>query len=252
MLLFYLELLDAQEPIYRQALTAGWGVAAGGNGAPSFDLARLPVAELLPGFRRFLDDVAPAATEVLALVADALRSAPDEVPARLLEGFLERHDPAELAAELGCDPVPLGFFPWAFLAPVAEALAAGGGAAPQDAGHQTCPLCGRPPQVGVLRDEPEVKGRRYLVCCLCGTWWPYRRSCCAACGEPEKLDLHVSETTPHLRLEECRACRAYLKSVDLRQDGHAVPVVDDLASVELDLWAGERGLRKIQRNLLGL
>ncbi len=43
-----------------------------------------------------------------------------------------------------------------------------------------------------------------------------------------------------------------MKSVDLRVDGLAVPVVDDLGSVELDLWAQQQGLEKLQRNLLGL
>ena len=46
-------------------------------------------------------------------------------------------------------------------------------------------------------------------------------------------------------------CRCYIKSVDLRADGDAVPVVDDIATVELDLWARERGLAKVSPNLLG-
>ena len=40
--------------------------------------------------------------------------------------------------------------------------------------------------------------------------------------------------------------------MDVRADGLAVPVVDEIASVELDVWASEQGLEKIQRNLLGL
>ncbi|MCH7491120.1 MAG: hypothetical protein IID05_10550 [Gemmatimonadetes bacterium] len=40
--------------------------------------------------------------------------------------------------------------------------------------------------------------------------------------------------------------------MDLRKDGRAVPLVDDLATVELDVWCRERGLRKIQPNLLGM
>ena len=55
-----------------------------------------------------------------------------------------------------------------------------------------------------------------------------------------------------MRIEECTSCRYYIKSVDLRKNGNAVPDVDDVGSVELDLWAQERGLLKIQRNVLGL
>jgi formate dehydrogenase maturation protein FdhE len=43
-----------------------------------------------------------------------------------------------------------------------------------------------------------------------------------------------------------------LKVIDLRKDGAAEPIVDDLASPELDIWAGARGLVKVQPNLLGL
>ena len=70
--------------------------------------------------------------------------------------------------------------------------------------------------------------------------------------EPDKLEYHIAESWPHLRVEECRTCRVYLKAVDLRIDGSAHPLVDELASVELDLWAHERGLDKLECNLLGL
>jgi len=35
-------------------------------------------------------------------------------------------------------------------------------------------------------------------------------------------------------------------------NGLAVPEVDELASVSLDLWAAEKGYNKLQVNLLGL
>jgi formate dehydrogenase maturation protein FdhE len=43
-----------------------------------------------------------------------------------------------------------------------------------------------------------------------------------------------------------------MKTVDLRKRGDAVPLVDELATVELDLWAQERGLTKMRVNVLGL
>ena len=43
-----------------------------------------------------------------------------------------------------------------------------------------------------------------------------------------------------------------MKAVDLRLLGDAVPLVDEIASVELDVWAAERGLSKIRLNVLGL
>jgi FdhE protein len=55
-----------------------------------------------------------------------------------------------------------------------------------------------------------------------------------------------------VRLECCDACRTYIKSVDLTKNGLADPLVDELASVPLDLWAREHGYDKLRPNLLGL
>jgi formate dehydrogenase maturation protein FdhE len=43
-----------------------------------------------------------------------------------------------------------------------------------------------------------------------------------------------------------------MKTVDLTKDGHAVPLVDELAFIPLDLWASEHGYEKIHPNLLGI
>jgi FdhE protein len=55
-----------------------------------------------------------------------------------------------------------------------------------------------------------------------------------------------------VRVEACESCRCYLKSVDLTVNGLAVPVVDELATVALNLWAEESGYVKLETNLLGL
>jgi formate dehydrogenase maturation protein FdhE len=39
--------------------------------------------------------------------------------------------------------------------------------------------------------------------------------------------------------------------VDLTKDGHAIPLVDDLAAIPLGLWAEEYGYERIYGNLLG-
>jgi FdhE protein len=43
-----------------------------------------------------------------------------------------------------------------------------------------------------------------------------------------------------------------LKSVDLTKTGLAVPIVDELATLSLDLWARDKGYRKLQMNMLGI
>ncbi len=55
----------------------------------------------------------------------------------------------------------------------------------------------------------------------------------------------------HVRVDVCDTCHIYLKSIDLTKTGLAVPVVDELATIPLDLWAREHGYMKLQINLLG-
>jgi formate dehydrogenase maturation protein FdhE len=42
------------------------------------------------------------------------------------------------------------------------------------------------------------------------------------------------------------------RTVDLRNNGHAVPAVDELATIPLNLWAAENGYEKLQPNILGI
>jgi formate dehydrogenase maturation protein FdhE len=63
-------------------------------------------------------------------------------------------------------------------------------------------------------------------------------------GEAERL--------PHLRIDACTSCARYLVTVDLRKDPGAVPIVDELAGLPLDLYAREQGQRKIVANLMGI
>ena len=96
----------------------------------------------------------------------------------------------------------------------------------------------------IFGQASEIKGRRTLLCSLCLAEWTFPRTRCPACGEEraEKRPHHVSESWAHVRVEECGSCRTYVKAIDLREVGLAVPVVDELASIDLDLWAVEQGL----------
>jgi FdhE protein len=78
---------------------------------------------------------------------------------------------------------------------------------------------------------------------------------CPGCGEATGGRLPVyadGERFPHLRIEGCETCRGYLLAVDLRRDAAAVPEVDELAALPLDLFAKERGLHKVVPNLMGM
>jgi FdhE protein len=116
-----------------------------------------------------------------------------------------------------------------------------------------CPFCGEKPQVGVLRGEGDG-AKRSLICSLCATEWDFRRLLCPGCGEerPEKLPVYTAEEFTYVRIEACDSCHNYIKAVDLSRNGLAVPVVDELATVSLNLWAEEHGYTKVQLNLLGM
>lgn len=116
-----------------------------------------------------------------------------------------------------------------------------------------CPYCGRKPGAGVLRPLGDG-GQRYLLCSFCLAEWEFRRIVCPSCGEEDhaKLPVYRAQGFDQVRVECCDTCKNYLKTVDLTKDGLAEPVVDEIASVPLDLWAQERGYSKLQTNIVQL
>ena len=254
LLAFYGDLIGLQEPIYAEVLHSAWPTVD--PGTARIRLERFPERQTGWIFDKFIRALPRSATPILAAIADRLA---DDRDARqdLLAAFAGRQSLDAIARTLGCDPAPLEFFPRAFLQPFAEALLIRASVTrlpSSPVAPAACPHCRSRPVAGVLRDEPDAKGRRTLLCSLCSGEWGFPRARCPACGEAasDKLQSHIAEPWPHLRVEECASCSSYIKTVDLRENGHAIPIVDELASVELDLWAADRHLVKYQPNLLGL
>lgn len=122
-----------------------------------------------------------------------------------------------------------------------------------DATPPLCPFCNSKPQVGVLRPEGDGS-KRSLICSLCSTEWNFRRVVCPSCGEQNKdlLPVYTASEFDYVRVEACDTCHTYLKCIDLSKNGNAVPVVDELASVSLNLWAQENKYSKLSPNLFGV
>jgi FdhE protein len=94
-----------------------------------------------------------------------------------------------------------------------------------------------------------------LCCARCSQTWSGPRLRCAACGEADSgrlVSFAAGAQLPHLRADACQTCRSYLVHVDLRRDHEAVPEVDELAALPLDLHAQEQGFRKVVSNLMGI
>jgi formate dehydrogenase maturation protein FdhE len=162
------------------------------------------------------------------------------------------HQDIDQAAPDDASDAPEVFFARTLIQPFAEHLA-DFAIVPPGYTEPFCPVCGGEPLVGVLRPEGHG-GRRSLVCAMCSTEWDYRRIICPACGESrvEALAIYTAAEFDHVRVEACDTCRLYIKTVDLTKNGLAVPVVDELATIPLNLWAQEQGYKKLKANLLGL
>ena len=125
---------------------------------------------------------------------------------------------------------------------------------PADQRH--CPACGGLPQLACfgLSDEALVTAQRVLVCSRCAASWTYPRMVCAGCGNDEGSKLPIfadHDRFPSLRIDACEVCRGYLVTVDRPKDPAAVPPVDEMLALPLDLYAREQGYRKLTPNLMG-
>jgi FdhE protein len=159
-------------------------------------------------------------------------------------------------AAIAIEEVPRVFVLEIILQPLAELLAIearsrADDSGPQDSGTSRCPFCGSLPVVGVLREEGQGN-KRTLLCGLCFSEWSYLRIVCPSCGERkfDALPVYTAEQFDTARIEGCDSCRTYLKTIDLTKDGRVVPLVDDFATVTLDLWAREQGYGRLRANLL--
>jgi hypothetical protein len=257
---FYDALLSVQERAYEEAISAR---------PPARDLVAYVAEVVVPG----VVDVSIAAGPVK--VRDAVA------------GRLETTNPRDFVAAWiqGEEQVMVDrYLARASLGPVLEALgpeAAASCIGVRDQRH--CPSCGGPPQLSyfALPGEDLAAGGRFLLCARCHSSWGYARMTCSGCGEDSssRLPIFNEEGTasgergsvvrglqgrlaghggaqhkavfPHIRIEACDTCRRYLLNIDLASDPKAVPLVDELAALPLDLYAREQGFSKITPNLMG-
>ncbi|HEX7300328.1 MAG TPA: formate dehydrogenase accessory protein FdhE [Solirubrobacteraceae bacterium] len=254
LLTLYLALLPVQED--------AWGAARESAPDPD-DLPRWAAAGILPAV-------------VGATVAAGPVTLGEAARTRLAEGAAGDLLAGWLAGE-ELDQVDR-YLARASLGPVLEALGERAGAActPEDdgEGRQLCPSCGGLPQLSWVASSGDalVSGPRSLVCARCHASWSCSRSVCPACGESEEARLemfaerwdgpvtanghgkgesHEPSVFPHLRIAACSTCSQYLIEVDMARDGRAVPEVDELTALPLDLYAADQGLTKLTANLMG-
>jgi FdhE protein len=238
-LLFYHRILEFQKGLHVRSGSLNYStLPAETNLREAIDLNE--AARGFPELMRLVQMHGPAK---LAEDATRLRDFVPSLVRGLLEQFLAESDPSHDSGS---------FFARILLQPQAERLAQAQVPPKSGLAGNRCPYCDSRPQLAVIRPEGDG-GKRFLLCSLCQSEWDFRRILCPVCGEVdhEKLPRYTADGISAVRVEACDTCKSYLKSVDLTIDGLAVPVVDEIATAPLDLWAAERGYRKIQPNLMG-
>lgn len=215
--------------------------------------ARLQPSALPLRFSDFIKNLSRIAPVPLAHSAEKILQEDAAIWINLLEDFWQFPVTAEDETESNDTVVAARYLAWLFLQPFAEYQAGHQKSAGADESTKRCPLCGGAPIVGVLRPEGDG-AKKSLICMLCAHEWAFRRIYCPACGEERdsQLAFYSTPEIAHIRVDVCDSCHTYLKSVDLTKTGLAVPVVDELAALPLDLWAREHGYHKLQMNIVGI
>ena len=261
-------LADAH-PAAREALTFYTALASYQKsltvGAETGDALSLePVLDAIPDFLTWLSDHAPAplaasAVEMRAIARDEwqrlgsdLVSCKDVLfPGKRTPGQEIRSDFEDRLQKTRSDPAAvfvLEVMLQAFAERSERRRTNGAEAFPA-----RCPACRALPVLAILREEGQG-ARRTLLCSLCVAEWEYQRILCPGCGERQfdRLPVYTAEQFDHVRIDACTRCRGYVKTVDMTKNGLAVPLVDDIASLSLDLWARGQGYVRIKENLLAL
>jgi FdhE protein len=106
-----------------------------------------------------------------------------------------------------------------------------------------CPICGSLPSIGLMKEEA---GKRFLLCSHCECQWRVERFFCPFCKNKEQQTLHYfhAEGEDAHRIDLCDKCRRYIKVIDLRKIEEADPVLEDIATLHLDLLASRKGYKR--------
>jgi FdhE protein len=110
-----------------------------------------------------------------------------------------------------------------------------------------CPVCGAWPALAEVRG---IERNRYLRCGRCGSEWQAQCLFCPYCGMTDHnqlVSLVPEQNGAKSVIDACSRCLGYVKTfTKLQGSPPARVMLDDLASVELDIAAAERGYKRLQ------
>jgi formate dehydrogenase accessory protein FdhE len=163
---------------------------------------------------------------VIGLAPDALD------PAEGLRAVLARRPEVVPGGDLAATALRLHWFPLlsALPRPAAEWR------------QGVCPGCGQGPALAELRG---LEQGRFLRCGWCAAGWEVPRQFCPRCGTTDYRHLaylQIEGEESRRRVAVCHACHGYVKTVNVLTGPPPVGVlVNDVATLDLDLAAAERG-----------
>ncbi len=169
--------------------------------------------------------------------------------ADLLAGTARGEVAAEAAAERGLDGRVLAFLLMNSIRPSMEAAGKRLMADfdPDSWRQCSCPVCNAPPTLSLLKGEPVL---RYSICSHCGFEWRVDRVSCSACGNDDKdsLQYFQDEAEKTCRIDVCDSCHRYIKTIDVRTLERPDPVLEDLATLHLDVVVAGKGYTRVVPN----
>jgi len=110
--------------------------------------------------------------------------------------------------------------------------------------HGHCPVCGSMPIMSELREK---EGFRFNICGFCHSEFHAPRLQCPFCLETDtnKLGYYEAKEEPGMRINTCQTCNMYIKLIDFRNlDRRALPLIDDLETLSLDVVAREKKFKR--------
>jgi FdhE protein len=187
-------------------------------------------------------------TEKMATLKGALRETFNTL--RLFSASLCLEESTLKQMAVNCDTDPEAFQAVAALLPVPFLHACNrrwAHSLPQGWVEGYCPVCGAWPAFAEVRG---IERSRYFRCGRCAGEWQVNCLVCAYCGmtDHEQLVSLIPEQGGNARvIEACKRCLGYVKTFTVLQASPAAKIIlDDLASVDLDIAALEQGYKRPQ------
>lgn len=201
-------------------------------------------AKLFQDLCRIAKEANPHLAEQARKIEEALENKRIELRKLFKEGIKEKRV-EEVADELGLDKKVLSFLIESSTRPSIEASVERlRGEVDSEAWLKGyCPICGSLPSLSLLKEEV---GKRYLLCSYCGYQWRIDRLFCPFCNNKEQESLHYlfAEGEEVYRIDLCDKCRQYIKTIDYRNLAESDPVLEDIATLHLDILASQKGYQR--------